>query len=150
MSVFPFIDASDTDTSSENEELPMLKEYAYDYENNELLLDGNGCTYLVEGNAALRIWIFKALTTARFRHTAYSAAFGEEYEDQLIGHTMDSDVAALEMERYITEALMVNPYIKRLENFEFTNSTWGLTVTFDCTSIYGRETVPIHMKGVKV
>ena len=48
----------------------MFREYAYDFENNCLLLrDGN--TYLVEGNEALRIWIFKALTTERFRYTAY-------------------------------------------------------------------------------
>ena len=49
-----------------------IRDSAYDYARNELLLDENGCTYLVEGNAALRIWIFKALTTARFRHVAYS------------------------------------------------------------------------------
>lgn len=150
MSIFPFIDASGAAETTDSESLPMFREYAYDFEKNELLLDENGCTYLVEGNAALRIWIFKALTTARFRHTAYSAAFGEEYEDQLIGHSLDGEVVKLEMERFIIEALMVNPYIKRLENFEFSNTTWGLKVAFDCTSIYGKETIPIHMKGVKV
>ena len=61
----------------------------------------------MEGNAALRIWIFKALTTARFRHVAYSPAFGEEYEDQLIGHSMNGEIVKSEMKRYITEALMV-------------------------------------------
>lgn len=86
MSIFPFIDASGVTDTKKVTDLPLLKEYAYDYAKNELLLDENGCTYLVEGNAALRIWIFKALTTARFRHVAYSPAFGEEYEDQLIGH----------------------------------------------------------------
>ena len=84
MSIFPFIDASGVTDTKKVTDLPLLKEYAYDYARNELLLDENGCTYLVEGNAALRIWIFKALTTARFRHVAYSPAFGEEYEDQLI------------------------------------------------------------------
>lgn len=43
----------------------MFREYAYDFENNRLLLrDGN--TYLVEGNEALRIWIFKALSQSGF------------------------------------------------------------------------------------
>ena len=84
MSIFPFIDASGSSDTKDGDNLPMLREYAYDYENNELKLDAAGRTYLVEGNEALRIWIFKALTTARFRYTAYSAAFGEEYEDQLI------------------------------------------------------------------
>ena len=91
MSIFPFIDASGVTDTKKVTDLPLLKEYAYDYAKNELLLDENGCTYLVEGNAALRIWIFKALTTARFRHVAYSPAFGEEYEDQLIGHSMNGN-----------------------------------------------------------
>ena len=92
MSIFPFIDASGVTDTKKVTDLPLLKEYAYDYARNELLLDENGCTYLVEGNAALRIWIFKALTTARFRHVAYSPAFGEEYEDQLIGHSMNGEI----------------------------------------------------------
>ncbi len=150
MSIFPFIDASGSSDTKDGDNLPMLREYAYDYETNELKLDATGRTYLVEGNEALRIWIFKALTTARFRHTAYSATFGQEYEDQLIGHSMDGDVVRLEMERFITEALMPNPYIKRLENFEFENTTWGLSVTFFCTSIYGKERIPIQMKEVTV
>lgn len=44
MSIFPFIDSSTT--AEESEDLPMLKEYAYDYEKNELLLDQHGKTYM--------------------------------------------------------------------------------------------------------
>ena len=117
MSIFPFIDSSTT--AEESEDLPMLKEYAYDYEKNELLLDQHGKTYMVEGNEALRIWIFKALTTARYHYTAYSFAFGEEWEDQIVGRSMDGDILKLELERFIIEALMVNPYIKRLDNFVY-------------------------------
>ena len=66
MSVFPFI-TPPSSTEDSTTALPMFREYAYDYENNCLLLrDGN--TYLVEGNEALRIWIFKALATERFRY----------------------------------------------------------------------------------
>ena len=64
MSIFPFISPEILE-SGQASELPMFREYAYDFENNRLLLrDGN--TYLVEGNEALRIWIFKALSTERF------------------------------------------------------------------------------------
>ena len=60
MSIFPFISPEILE-SGQASELPMFREYAYDFENNRLLLrDGN--TYLVEGNEALRIWIFKALS----------------------------------------------------------------------------------------
>lgn len=150
MSIFPFIDAANTDANITTEELPMLKEYAYDYETNELLLDENGCTYLVEGNEALRIWIFKALITERFHYTAYSHAFGSEFQDQLAGRSMNGDIVKLEMERFIVEALMVNPYIKRLDNFVFENTFAGMIVSFDCTSIYGMATMLIPVKEVRV
>ena len=46
MSIFPFISPEILE-SGQASELPMFREYAYDFENNRLLLrDGN--TYLVE------------------------------------------------------------------------------------------------------
>lgn len=108
MSIFPFIDSTSTSAET-SDELPMLKEYAYDFEKNELLLDEEGRTYLVNGNEALRIWIFKALITERFHYTAYSFAFGSEIQDQIIGHSMNVEIVKLEIERFIIETLMVNP-----------------------------------------
>ena len=149
MSIFPFIDSGTVEEDTV-EELPVLKEYAFDYEKNELLLDARGRTFLVEGNEALRIWIWKALTTERFHYAAYSFAFGSEWQDQLIGHAMDAEVRKLEMERFIVEALMVNPYIKRLDNFEFEESDTGLRVSFECTSIYGAEEITIPVREVRI
>lgn len=149
MSIFPFIDSQGTNTEV-NDELPMLKEYAYDFEKNELLLDAEGRTYMVEGSEALRIWIFKALITERFHYTAYSFAFGSEFQDQVIGHSMDMEIVKLEMERFIIEALMVNPYIKRLDNFVFENTSTGMTISFDCANIYGSNTILIPVKEVRV
>ena len=63
MSVFPFITPPE-DSQRVTGSLPMFREYAYDFANNCLLLK-DGQTYLVEGNEALRIWIFKALATDR-------------------------------------------------------------------------------------
>lgn len=147
MSIFPFIDTEKT--AEAGAELPILKEYAYDFEKNEMLLDKSGKTYLVEKNSALRIWIFKALTTERFHYTAHSSAYGEEFSDQLIGRSMDGDIAELEMERYITEALMVNPYIESLDNFSFEEGNAGIEVSFDCTSIYGTENITLPGKEVR-
>lgn len=146
MSIFPFID---TEKNMEaTTELPVLKEYAYDFEKNVLLLDKNGKTYLVEKNEALRIWIFKVLTTERFHYTAHSSAYGEEFSDQLVGQSMDGDIAELEMERYITEALMVNPYIEALDDFSFETGNAGMKVSFSCTSIYGTEWITVPMREV--
>ena len=149
MSIFPFIDTTGT-AAETDEELPVLKEYAYDFEKNELLLDKSGCTYMVEGNEALRIWIFKALITERFHYTAYSFAFGSEFQDQIIGHAMNVEIIRLELERFIIEALMVNPYIKRLDNFIFENTSIGIEVSFDCTSVYGTDTIVVPVREVRM
>ena len=135
MSIFPFIDPEALAASQDNT-LPMFREYAYDYENNRLLLR-DGQTYLVEGNEALRIWIFKALDTERFRYTAYDSDYGSEI-DTLIG-AVNSSVILPELKRFIIEALMVNPYIEELSNFQFEQSGSGVRVEFDCTTVYGKE-----------
>ena len=148
MSIFPFIDAQNTESGTQK--LPLLKEYAYDFEKNELLLDKNGDTYMVTGNEALRIWIFKALTTERCHYTAYSSAFGSEWQEYLAGSAMAGEVLKLELERYIVEGLMVNPYIKRLDNFVFENTHTGVTVTFECTSVYGTDKIPVPIRKVRI
>lgn len=149
MSIFPFIDSSGSGNGQE-QELPILTEYAYDFEKNELKLNEKGQTYLVEKNEALRIWIFKALLTERFHYTAYSFSFGQEFKDQLLGHTMNGEVVKLELKRFIIEALMVNPYIKRLDEFAFEQTSAGMIVSFTCTSIYGRDTILLPVKEVRV
>ena len=147
MSVFPFIDP-DALEQQESTELPLFREYAYDFENNRLLLK-NGQTYLVEGNEALRIWIFKALTTERFRYTAYDSDFGSEI-DTLIGSPLHGDIAKSELKRFIVEALMVNPYIEELGNFQISQTGSGVRAEFDCTTIYGPDKISWEVKGVKM
>lgn len=147
MSIFPFIDP-DAIGPEESTELPLFQEYAYDYANNRLLLK-NGQTYLVEGNEALRIWIFKALSTERFRYTAYDSDFGSEI-DTLIGSPLHGDIAKSELKRFIVEALMVNPYIEELGNFQISQTGSGVRAEFDCTTIYGPDKISGEFKGVKL
>ncbi len=143
MSVFPFI-TPPADSPAAANSLPLFKEYAYDFANNCLLLK-DGQTYLVDGNEALRIWIFKALSCERFRYTAYDAAFGSEI-DTLPGLALNQ----AEIKRFITEALMVNPYIVKLDNFKFERSLSGLKVDFEVKTIYGVEPFKWQYGGVAV
>lgn len=149
MSIFPFIEDDDNENEAVDE-LPLLKEYAFDFEKNELLLDAHGKTYLVEGNEALRIWIYKALTTERGYYIAYSEDFGSDYQEELIGQVVDQEIFKLEMERYIIEALMTSEYIESLDNFAFEETTAGLIVSFDCTSVYGTDTIQLPVKEVRL
>ena len=135
MSIFPF--TSDA-AEPQAEQLPVFRELAYDYENNCLKRRG-GKTYLVERDEALQIWIYKALLTARFRYPAYTHTYGTELE-KAVGIVNDREIVDSEVQRYITETLMVNPYIQELTGFFYTHSGSRLSVQFDVTTVYGRIT----------
>ena len=147
MRVVP-VSSTPADSPAAANSLPLFKEYAYDFANNCLLLK-DGQTYLVDGNEALRIWIFKALSCERFRYTAYDAAFGSEI-DTLPGLALNQAVLQAEIKRFITEALMVNPYIVKLDNFKFERSLSGLKVDFEVKTIYGVEPFKWQYGGVAV
>lgn len=72
--IFPFVPTDEVEDISDTaiEELPLYREYAYDFERNCLKTGPDGNTYLVEGNEALRIWIYKARMRPMTMSTAAS------------------------------------------------------------------------------
>lgn len=136
MSIFPFL-IPPSPAEAATSMLPEYKEVAYDYQNNCLLTRG-GKYYLVSKNEALKIWIYKVLLSKRYMYQAYSGDYGTEH-DNVIGLTKDKGILESEIKRYITEAIMVNPYIQELSDFEY---QWedGCKVSFVVTSIYDKFT----------
>ena len=145
-SIFPFIDTSLYEETVQEEQLEELCEYAFDFENNCLLRNEAGQNYYVYGNEALKIWIYKALMTPRYRHLAYTEDYGNEMFD-LIAQSIDKDVLVLELKRYITEALMYNEYIRELNGFEFEIEGSKATVRFNVISVYGEIEYEQEMKA---
>lgn len=135
-SIFPFIVESDTPDQASEDELPVFRELAYDYENNRLFRRG-GKPYLIEKDEALKVWIYKALKAKRFVWPAYTHGYGCEAE-KVVGQSNDPDVVDSELRRYITEALMVNPYIQELSDFTFTHKGSVVEAQYVVTTIYGR------------
>ena len=120
--------------------LPVFEEWAYDFEKNEFLKRG-GRYYKVQKNEALKIWIYKALKTPRYRYQAYSRKYGNELEE-LIGLSQNRQIMESELERYIQEALLVNPYITEVDEFEFeygveTPRGKATVVYFTVNTVYG-------------
>lgn len=134
MGVFPFTSYASSGTA---DELPLFMEMAYDYENN-CLFKKSGKTYKVYKDEAIKIWIYKALKVKRFVYPSYTHAYGNEIEN-IIGNTSDKGIFESEVKRYITECLMVNPYIQEVNNFSFEYDE-KIIITFDVTTIYGRFT----------
>lgn len=138
MNLFPELNIVREDMSEA--ELPVYQEWAYDFEKNEFKKK-DGKYYKVQKNEALQIWIYKAMRTARYRYTAHSRKYGNEL-DEVIGLSQDRGILESEIERYIQEALLVNPYITDVFDFEFeygveVNGRKRNVVSFTVSTVYG-------------
>ena len=129
-------------TTPIEENLPVFKQYAYDFEKNEFLLDGDGNMILLEGNEALAVWLVKMLKTARFTHLAYSSQYGcQIYE--WIGTVTKNQFAISEMRRLLVEAIMIQPRIKAIKSIEFNHERHGneLEIKIELETVYGHLTI---------
>lgn len=129
-----FLEKSET----EAEEMPIFKEYAIDFKTGEYIRDENGIKVL-EKNEALKVWIFKALKTERFRYTdVHSDNYGSELETN-IGTIYQKSVKDALMINQIRDTLLVNPYILECYNFEISNEEeYVPQITFNVRTIYGK------------
>lgn len=141
--IFPYI-TDEEDEDEAEEKLPLLKEIAYDIENNKALTKG-GRFYFVEKDEALKIWIYKALHTERFRYPAYSSDYGIELEE-LIGSGQNRQILYSEIQRIIQEALEINPYITDIDEFEFDMKDGRIICSFRVTSIYDEFTYSYELE----
>ena len=114
-SFYPFIDflAEANISKSENKPLPLYREIAWDFKNDHPLIVNNEFK-IVEMNEAISVWIYHAIKTYRYAFSIYSWDFGCEI-DTLLGQNYTVDHTKAEVARYITDALMINPYILSIE-----------------------------------
>lgn len=145
MSILPndteILDKAIQETTQEGEELLLCKEYAWDFDKNKFILE-NGKFKVVEGNEALKVWIWKALKTERYRHLAYSWNYGHEL-DSLVGKGLSNAALKLEVERYIKEALLINPYLKDIYNLNITIEGAKLDIAFTVSTVYGEANISV-------
>ena len=123
---------------TEVEEMPVFKEYAIDFKTGEYIKDENNDVKVLEKNEALKVWIFKALKTERFRYTdVHSDNYGSELETN-IGTIYQKSVKDALMINQIRDTLLVNPYILECYNFEISNEEeYVPQITFNVKTIYG-------------
>lgn len=136
--LFPFF--GDTQAAvAETDSLPLYKEVAWDFENNIPIME-KGDLKIVEGNEAIKTWVYKTMKTERFRYLIYSWDFGSEL-DGLIGQSYTPNLTKAESIRYIKEALLINPYIRNVSNVEVTFDRGKLYITAKLETIYGETEV---------
>ena len=126
-------------TKTEIEEIPIFKEYAIDFKTGEYLKDENNDIKVLEKNEALKVWIFKALKTERFRYVdVHSDNYGSELETN-IGTIYQKSVKDALMINQIRDTLLVNPYILECYNFDISNENeYVPQITFNVKTVYGK------------
>lgn len=136
---FPFIGIN---TAVTEEDLPLYQEYAWNFDIDKFIYDDAGNHVLVEGNEAIKVWIYKALKTERFRYTAYSWQYGIELK-KFIGKVMTAGERISEFKRAIIECLMVNPYIKSINSINITRDKTNIDCEIDLTTVYGELVINV-------
>ena len=124
---------------TEVEEMPVFKEYAIDFKTGEYIKDENNDIKILEKNEALKVWIFKALKTERFRYAdVHSDNYGSELETN-IGSIYQKSVKDALMINQIRDTLLVNPYILECYNFDISNENeYVPQITFNVKTVYGK------------
>lgn len=144
MSIFPQVNVPlDTviQATSNTTTLPMLKEYAWDYKNNDFLLK-SGKFVIVEGLEAIKVWIWKALQTQRYRYLAYTWNYGNETESA-IGKGLSNSATQAEVRRYIEECLSINPYVQGITSFDLTLDGSNANLDLTVLTVYGEVIISV-------
>ena len=140
MSLFPFI-SNNVDEMKVDNIFPMYREIAWDFEKNIPILE-NGDFKLIEGNEAIKVWVYKALLTPRYSYSIYSWDYGSELMD-LIGKAYTPSLTKEEAKRYIKEALLINPYILEVTVVDTSFNNGLLSADIKIVTIYGESEVTI-------
>ena len=115
--------------------LPLCKEVAWDFE-QDVPVFRQGEPVVVTGKEALKVWIWRAIRTPRFRYEIYTWAYGSEFES-LLGQAYTDAVKTAEAPRYLRECLLINPYITAVKNIAVSFEGAKLTVAGTAVTIYG-------------
>ena len=128
-------------TEKEKKELPIFTEYAIDFDTLEPLKNGDRLVEL-NGNEALKVWIFKALKTKRNSYKIHSDSYGNDL-DIHIGTVYQERIKNALIISEIKDCLSVNPYILDCYNFElnYNNHDNNLKVSFNVSTVYGESEV---------
>ena len=139
MNIFPFI--SPPPNLEESNNFPLYREIAWDFKKNEPIIK-NGEFKIVEGNEAIKTWVYLALLTPNKQYPIYSWDYGTEVKE-LIGKNYTKALTKAEAQRLIEECLIINPYIVDVQVVDTDFKEATLTCDIKITTIYGDLEVSI-------
>ncbi|WP_271814170.1 DUF2634 domain-containing protein [Clostridium beijerinckii] len=137
MSIFPR-DYNQASNKSKNvitksESLPLLKEYAIDFDSGEILTDEKGKFYIVDGIEAVKVRCWLALKIQKGRYLIYPNE-GNNLKS-LIGK--DITYVNKNIQSILNEALVDGMYVTSVNNISIEQNGDTFTTEFTINSIYG-------------
>lgn len=135
MSIFPSFQI-EVDKNNKALSLPIPKELAIDFTTGDLIVE-NGDFVIVEENEAIKVWCYYALKIAKARFLAFSNNYGNEFEDKLIGKNYYS-YNKENIKKMVEECLLVNKYIKSIDEIDYEFEDDRLTLNITITTIYSK------------
>lgn len=117
----------------EEELQPIGKTFLYDFDKGDFVMRGGKMVELF-GVESLKMWIRKVLKTESFRFRIYEdTVYGASIE-ALIGSALPRAYIEAEIEREVTESLLLSPYINRLEGWTFERDGKWMRINFTVIS----------------
>lgn len=143
---YPVWDVEDVMFDVEEEVLPEVESYTYDYNERETFVTGSGKTKRCDAKDAYIFWVIKCVATERYAHEAYSTDFGVEFL-KILRQNYPRSITESEIRRSIKEALHVDNRTVNVTNFRFEWRVDECYITFDVESVYGIDTVTVQRGG---
>lgn len=96
----------------------------------------------LNGIEALKMWIKKVLKTEKHKFKIYIStdseySYGVTVREYINNSNLPYNFKIAEIQREITESLMVNNSINAVSNFNFERNKRTLTISFTVNSVYG-------------
>ena len=139
MELFPAVQPEAEPTATDS--LPLCRETAWDFIQERPIYSA-GEPVEVTGAEAVRVWVWKALKTARCRYDIYTWDFGCEAEN-LVGQPFTAQVKESEAARYVRESLAHHPYITGVRQVPASSQGDRLDATCRVETRYGE--VEVHV-----
>ncbi|WP_121615206.1 DUF2634 domain-containing protein [Virgibacillus halodenitrificans] len=112
------VDENMVQADTDSDEVKFGRSWKFDFNKGEFVTSPVGKVQEADPLEAWVEWCKKAINTARYRYLIYSEDHGQEFHD-LISLHLTREANESEIQRMITECLMVNPRTARVENFIF-------------------------------
>lgn len=142
MDILPSMPKIKTTTiNNKNTNAPLLKEYAWDVDKDDFLLE-NGKFVIVEGLEALKIRNYLSLKIYKGRFFIYKNKVGTRLKN-LIGR--DRNYVSLHVKSMIEEAILDNVYVTGIEDVEISYNNGKIIVEFTVLNIYQNYTTEIEI-----